>query len=182
MEIDENAPGADDVLDVRVIDPAGELVDRAGLSDKEISRITRLLAGLQRWREAEQRVGFRARSEMDLNESDMRALRYLVAAKNRQRVVTAGDLAEHLHISTASTTKLLDRLAAAGHIERTPHPADRRALAVRITDATHDTVRERLGRSHAHRFEAAARLTPDERETVIRFLDDLADSSAAGRN
>jgi DNA-binding MarR family transcriptional regulator len=115
---------------------------------------------------------------MKLNETDMKALRYLVAAKNQRQVVTPGLLSEHLSISTAATTKLLDRLAAAGHIERAPHPTDRRAVTVTITRSTHEHVRDSVGRLHARRFEAAAALTPAEREVVIRFLDDLGATGA----
>lgn len=139
-----------------------------------MSQIVRLLVAMRRWREAEQRVSLESRSQMHLNETDMKALRFLIAAKNQKAPVTAGALSEHLGISTASTTKLLDRLAASGHIERGPHPTDRRAITVTITQHTHEEVRETIGRRHARRFEAAARLTPAEREVVIRFLTDLS--------
>ena len=165
----------DAMLDPRVIDPDQQLVDYTGLDDAEIAQIVRVLMGIREWRESEQRVSLRSRSAMKLNETDMKALRFLVAAKNQGTTVTAGMLAEHLGISTASTTKLLDRLEAAGHIERAPHPTDRRALTISITDRTHEQVRDGVGRMHAHRFEVAAALSPAERETVIRFLSQLVD-------
>lgn len=168
---------ADAMLDPRVIDPDQQLVSFAGMGDDEIAQIVRVLVGMRRWREIEQMISSRSRDEMKLNETDMKALRFLVASKNQNVIVTPGMLAEHLHISTASTTKLLDRLARAGHVERSPHPTDRRALMVTITQQTHEQVRDGVGRMHAHRFTAAAELTPEEREVVIRFLDRL--SSAA---
>lgn len=165
---------ADAMLDPRVIDPDQQLVSFTGMDDAEIGQIVRVLVGLRRWREAEQLISLRSRDEMKLNETDMRALRFLVAAKNQDVTVTPGMLSEHLQISTASTTKLLDRLAHAGHIERSPHPTDRRALMITITRRTHERVRDGVGRVHAHRFNAAAELTPEEREIVIRFLDRLS--------
>lgn len=162
------------MLDPRILDPREELVSYHDLSDDEIAQIVRLLTAMREWREVEQRLSLQSRSDMRLNETDMRALRFLIAAKNQHQPVTAGALSEHLGISTASTTKLLDRLTAAGHIERAPHPTDRRAITVTITQHTHEQVRESVGRRHARRFEAAARLTPGEREVVIRFLRDLA--------
>lgn len=167
----------DAMLDPRVIDPDQRLVHYTGLDDAEIAQIVRVLMGIREWRESEQRVSIRSRNEMKLNETDMKALRYLVAAKNQGTTITPGMLAEHLRISTASTTKLLDRLEVAGHIERAPHPTDRRALTISITDRTHEQVRDGVGRMHAHRFEVAAALSPAERETVIRFLDQLVDSA-----
>jgi DNA-binding MarR family transcriptional regulator len=106
----------------------------------------------------------------------MAALRYLVALKNQDRIATPKMLADHLGISTASTTKLLDRLAVAGHIERSPHPTDRRALMINITQQTHEQVRDSVGRLHAYRWKVAAEMSPRERETVIRFLDRLSET------
>jgi len=166
------------MLDPRVIDPGQELIDYSRFDDTEIQQIVRLLTSVRRWRESEQAMSFRSRNAMKLNETDMRALRYLVAAKNQGQVVTPGSLSDHLNISTAATTKLLDRLAVAGHVERAPHPTDRRAVTVTITQHTHEQVRDSVGRLHAHRFEAAAALTPAEREIVIRFLDDLGATGA----
>jgi DNA-binding MarR family transcriptional regulator len=108
-----------------------------------------------------------------------------MASRNAGSVVTPGLLAETLRISTASTTKLLDRLERAGHLIRSPHPTDRRALMITVTDATRTDARETVGRMHARRFEAAARLSPEERDTVIRFLTDLSagddESTEAGK-
>ncbi|WP_308116554.1 MarR family winged helix-turn-helix transcriptional regulator [Leifsonia poae] len=162
------------MLDPRVIDPHQELVDYSAMDEAEIAQITRVLIGIRRWRETEQAISFQSRNHMRLNETDMKALRFLVVSKNQNLVVTPGALADHLNISTASTTKLLDRLAAAGHIQRSPHPTDRRALMITITKDTHEHVRDTVGRTHARRFDVAARLSPDEREVVIRFLGSSA--------
>lgn len=93
---------------------------------------------------------------------------------NQGNTVTPGMIAEHLTISTASTTKLLDRLAAAGHITRSPHPSDRRAVVITVNPHAHTEVQETIGRLHARRFHVAARLQAHEREIVIRFLDELS--------
>jgi DNA-binding MarR family transcriptional regulator len=162
------------MLDPRVIDPLQEVVTYEQFSEDELAQIVRVLTAIRHWREAEQELSLLSRTRMKLNETDMRALRFLVAAKNRGQLATPGMLSEHLGISTASTTKLLDRLESAGHIQRLPHPTDRRALVITITTDTHERVRDSVGRTHARRFEAAARLTPDERDIVIRFLADLS--------
>jgi len=142
---------ADALLDARIIDPYQELVDFSTMDDAEIAQITRVLVSIRRWRETEQAINFRSRNHMRLNETDMKALRFLVVSKSQDVIVTPGALAEHLNISTASTTKLLDRLAAAGHVERRPHPTDRRALMITITRRTHEQVRDTVGRTHARR-------------------------------
>ncbi|MCX7522650.1 MarR family transcriptional regulator [Microbacterium sp. STN6] len=168
----------DAMLDPRVLDPGQELVNHGDLSDDELAQVVRLMVALRAWREAEQRISLDSRSRMHLNETDMKALRFLIGAKAQHLQVTAGALSDHLGISTAATTKLLDRLAAAGHIERSPHPRDRRALTISITDRTHEEVRDSVGRQHARRYEAAVRLTAEEREVVIRFLQDVSGEPA----
>ncbi|GAB3560897.1 MarR family winged helix-turn-helix transcriptional regulator [Spelaeicoccus albus] len=174
----ERSEDADWLLDPRVIDADQQLVDRSQLSDDDIAQITRVLAGMRDWREEEERIRLRSRTDMDLNENDMRALRFLVASKHIGAVVTPGALAAHLDISTASTTKLLDRLAAAGHITRGPHPTDRRALAITITPGTHRRVRESVGRTHARRFHVVANMSAAEREVIIDFLAELTTGPA----
>jgi DNA-binding MarR family transcriptional regulator len=165
------------MLDPRAVDPKQELVNYSSMDDAEINQVVRVLQAIRHWREAEQRMSLRSRNHMQLNENDMKALRFLVVCKNEGIIATPGGLAEHLKISSASTTKLLDRLTAAGHIERSPHPSDRRALMITITQRTHEQVRDTVGRTHARRFDVAAQLTPSEREIVIRFLDDLSNTS-----
>jgi DNA-binding MarR family transcriptional regulator len=162
------------LLDPRVIDPTQELVKRSAMDDDEVDSVVSVLAALRRWREAEQTMSEASQKHMKLNATDMKALRFLMASRNAGAVVTPGMLAETLRISTASTTKLLDRLERAGHVIRSPHPTDRRALMITVTDATRSDARESVGRLHARRFEAAARLSHDERDIVIRFLTDLS--------
>ncbi|MEO7123060.1 MAG: hypothetical protein ABI400_08090 [Lacisediminihabitans sp.] len=48
---------------------------------------------------------------------------------------------------------------------------------ITITQETHEQVRDTVGRTHARRFDVAANLDPDEREVVIRFLDNLSNTS-----
>lgn len=167
------------LTDPRVIDPRQELVRHDDLSDAEMEQISQVLAAMRAWREADQRLSFESRSHLKLNETDMRALRYIIASMNAEVPVTAGALSDHLHISTASTTKLLDRLERAGHVVRRPHPTDRRAVTVEITPETHRQVRRTMGRQHARRFEVVRALSPEDRDTVTRFLHELSATTMA---
>ncbi|MCT9871416.1 MarR family winged helix-turn-helix transcriptional regulator [Paenarthrobacter aurescens] len=175
-EIPEEAgtPASSGIYHLDANDPNHELVDRSGLSESDVEQISDLMAALGRLREAEQRLSDASLRYMKLNQSDMRALHYLIICANHGVIATPGAIAAQLHISTASTTKLLDRLERAGHVTRHAHPSDRRALAIAITPATHDAAMRTVGRQQAKRFLAAARLTPKERRTVKRFLDDMA--------
>ena len=159
--------------DPRLTDPRAELVDRTGLAEEDVDQVVRLMNALRGWHEAAERMSKASQRYMRLNETDMKALRYLIAAHNQQRLVTPGMLSAHLGISTASTTKLLDRLERGGHVTRAPHPTDRRALTVAVTDETRADARQTVGRQHAHRFRVAASMSREERDAVIRFLEAL---------
>lgn len=173
-------PIAANLFDVAISDPESRLVDRSGASQQDIVQIGQLMRALARLRQAERTLNDASLAYMKLNENDMRALHYLIVAGNRGVVATPGAIAAHLQISTAATTKLLDRLEQGGHITRQAHPTDRRALAIAITPATREAALNTVGRQQAKRFYAAARLTSAERNAVIRFLDDMATELVAG--
>lgn len=161
------------LYDVDSSDPESQLVDRSALDGDEVRQIGALMAALGALREAEQLLSDASLRYMKLNQTDMRALHYLIVSANRGAIATPGAIAAHLKISTASTTKLLDRLERAGHIARELHPTDRRALAISITSQTQTAAMNTVGRQQAKRFHSAARLNPAEREVVIRFLQDM---------
>jgi len=162
------------IYDVESADPRSTLIDRSGVAPEDLRQIALVMGALGELRDAEQKLSLASRRYMRLNDTDMRALHYLIVCANRGATATPGGIATHLGISTASTTKLLDRLEKGGHIRRAPHPTDRRALAITITPETRQAAMETVGRQQAKRFYSAARLTADERDVVIRFLSDMA--------
>jgi DNA-binding MarR family transcriptional regulator len=168
------------IYDVDASDPDSELVDRTGMSRDDVVQIGALMNALAALRDAEQRLSEVSRRYMKLGQTDMRALHYLIVCGHQGIIATPGGIAQHLSISSASTTKLLDRLEQAGHIVRAPHPTDRRALTISITPETRDAARDTVGRQQSKRFYAAARLTAGEREVVIRFLRDMTQEITLG--
>ena len=162
------------MMDPRVLDPAQRVVSRNGLTDRDIDETVALLEALRRWRETEEAASEAARRYMNLGDNDMRALRFVITAQEHGSIVTPSLIADHLGISTASTTKLLDRLGKAGHVRRLPHPSDRRSVAIEVVEATRDAARESVGRLYGRRFDTAARLSSAERAVVTRFLRELA--------
>ena len=161
------------LFDLKSVDPDGALTNAADLPKEEIAQISDLMNALADLRATEDAVAEASTKYMDLNRTDMRALHYLIVCQNRGQVATPTAIANHLGISTASTTKLLDRLEDGGHIVREPHPTDRRALAISITPGTRQAAMETVGKHQARRFKAAKRLTPEERDVVLRFLQDM---------
>lgn len=169
----------DPMIDPRTLDPNQTLIPRNGMEPAELESIMAVLAAVKRWREAEHSMSEKSRSDMKLGDNDMKAMRFIIVSMNQGKTVTPGMIADHLGISTASTTKLLDRLAVADHITRSPHPTDRRAVVITVNPHAHAEVQENVGRMHARRFQVAAGLEPHEREIVIRFLDDLVATGSA---
>lgn len=161
------------LFDVDSSDPNSELVDRSSLSTEEVAQIGRVMKSLADLRNAERAVAEASEKYMKLNTQDMRALHYLIVAKHQDEVVTPGMLGHYLNLSPASITKLLNRLEKGGHIVREVHPFDRRAFAIEVTPSTRTSAMQTVGKQHAKRFQSAARLTPEEREVVIRFFEDM---------
>lgn len=173
---EKNGPLADPsgLYHVEHNDPTGRLIDRSGHDAESIADIGKLMAALGALREAEDRLSETSLKYMKLGVTDMRALHYLIVMSNRGEIITPGALATHLRISTASITKMLDRLERGGHVTREIHPQDRRTFAIQITADTREAAMQTVGRQQAKRFHAAARLTSEEREVVTRFLRDMA--------
>ena len=107
---------------------------------------------------------------MDMNTTDLAALRCVIAHELADDPVTPLRLAQELEISGASTSKLLDRLAASGHLERAPHPRDGRSRIVVATDHAHSQVRERLSGMHEQMLEIAREVPAPARRAAIDFL------------
>lgn len=135
-----------------------------------------VLRALRRWRERDEAMRRETRREMGMGETDMAALRFLIAAAGRDEPVTGKRLADHLGISSASTTKLTDRLVASGHLRRLPHPVDGRAILLQASPQTHREVRGTLSGRHERMLAAAESLNASERAAVVSFLDRIGES------
>lgn len=155
-------------------DPHGELIDRTGLTAADLEQIDDVMTALGRLRGAEKKLAEASLRYMELGETDMRALHLLIVHENTGTLATPSAIAIALGISSASTTKLIDRLERAGHVRRERHPSDRRAIVVTISQATRTAALRTMGAQQARRVHAVRRLEPGERETVARFLEDMA--------
>lgn len=129
-----------------------------------------LLEALRAFRRSDEVMRQRASRDMGMNLTDLRALQHVIACEGREDPATPRGIAEYLRISTASTTKLLDRLVASGHLERRPHPSDRRSVVVVASPAAHAEVRERLTRVHDRMLQIARDVPPQSRAAVRQFL------------
>lgn len=108
---------------------------------------------------------------LGLGGNDMTALDHLF----QNGPLGPAELGQLLGMRSASATVLVDRLEAAGHVERRSHPTDRRRL---IVEPTPHAVEEVLGliRPLVANLDAVAEeLTPDERQIVAQYLKRVSD-------
>jgi DNA-binding MarR family transcriptional regulator len=144
--------------------------------DTDAERGVKVLNSLRRYRAAESEMRRRTRTSMKMGETDLEAIRYLLRAQKRDEPVSAKDLAEHLGITTASTSVLVNRLVASGHLERHPHPTDRRGVLITTTGSSDVEVRATLDGMHARMIVIAESLDPARAEAITEFLDAMAEA------
>ena len=120
------------------------------------------------WANAEAVQGLARRLRLGVN--DVAALDRLLQAGP----LGPAELGRRLGMRPASATALVDRLEAAGHVERRRHPADRRRLTVEPTQRAVERMLEELRPLLDELDAAAGELTPDERRVVARYLRRVA--------
>lgn len=104
---------------------------------------------------------------LGLAPSDVLALEHLFA----DGPLGPGEIAGRLGITTPAATALVDRLERAGHVQRRPHPTDRRRLAVVPTPQAEAAAYAAIAGMIEGMAEIGARLSPAERVIVARYLD-----------
>jgi DNA-binding MarR family transcriptional regulator len=99
---------------------------------------------------------------------EMLALEHLSSAPSG---LGPSELAQRLQMTTGAITVLVDRLEASGHVQRAPHPSDRRRVVVTQTQKAFDDVAREIAPMAQKILELAESLGDEERQAVGRFLD-----------
>ncbi|TFD58567.1 MarR family transcriptional regulator [Cryobacterium sp. Hh7] len=139
-----------------------------------VSFAIEVLRAVRRFRVADAAMRHRAQAEMNINETDLMALRHLIACERQNRVASPKDLSEFLNISSAATAKLLARLSVSGHIRREVNPSDGRAQRLFATQSSHDEMRDSLAATHEQMMRVVLELTGDQQIAVVHFLDSMS--------
>lgn len=88
---------------------------------------------------------------------------------------TQQTLARLCEVTPRNITGLVDALEHSGHVRRAPHPTDRRAVLVELTE-TSATMMARMQQEHEElNATLLAAVAPDDRETVTRGVTAIAD-------
>jgi DNA-binding MarR family transcriptional regulator len=90
------------------------------------------------------------------------------------------DIADELHLSRPSTSKLLVRLVAAGLVERTPDESDRRAARIALTAEGRRTYEQLFAAGVAMLGDATAGWDEAEVRTLAALLTRFTDGLLAG--
>lgn len=89
--------------------------------------------------------------------------------------LTPSQLTALVGLSSGGGSALVQRLERAGHLEREPHPLDRRSAVLRLTAATRATVEDVLDPLVRELDGLASELSDVERAVVARFLSRAAE-------
>lgn len=94
----------------------------------------------------------------------------VLAALSRLGPLTPGALAEREGVQPPVMTRTLNALAAAGLVERAPHPTDGRQVVVTITESGEEEIRETRRRRQSWMTARLADLTADEYDALVRTV------------
>ncbi len=105
-------------------------------------------------------------ASLRLSPHQLRALRTLQATPG----LNLTSLADRLDIGLPTASRLCDRLAAAGLLERVPHPGTRREVQLRLTAHGHHVLRDVADRRAQALTTALEAMQPAERAALSRGL------------
>ncbi|WP_235566602.1 MarR family winged helix-turn-helix transcriptional regulator [Microbacterium sp. Root61] len=138
------------------------------------AEVMRVLQAIRAFSDAMDRMHSGMKGDMEMNSTDLAALRMLIMREQRGQDVSPHDVARHLRISTASTTKLLDRLSESGHVQRQAHPRDKRSRIVVLTDVSRREFFKNFGATLAAMRGVAENYREDELQVIARFMSEVS--------
>ncbi len=115
---------------------------------------------------------------LGVNVTDMAALEQLLS----DGPMTPGQLAEHLKVTTAAATQIVDRLERAGHVARQRRDEDRRKICVVPLEESIDRAFVQLAPMLDGLDRVLAGLSQADRQVIEGFLDQVADVYQAVAN
>lgn len=146
----------------------------AAVGDPMITTFGRLVEVYGR---LERTLGQALEVEFDLPHSWFEVLVRLARCDGGQ--LTMGDLADQVVLTTGGVTRMIDRMAAAGYVERRPCQTDRRVTYAGITEAGREKLEQAASAHAAHLRSVFGGFSDRDLATFNRLLDRLRDSHPA---
>jgi DNA-binding MarR family transcriptional regulator len=140
--------------------------DSGSAADESVDAITDALLTASRLL-----VAISARSIGQVDETiTIPQFRTLVILSNHGQINLA-TLARLLGVQPSATGRMVDRLVAAGLIDRLPHPTSRRELLAALTKRGRDVVRRVTAHRRAEIAAIVEEMPPQERHGLVRALE-----------
>lgn len=141
----------------------------------EDSSAEKLLATLRRFAFERHRYLNRLARSQHLTRAEFDSLDLLQEAGE----LRPSELARRLGLTTGAVTSILDRLEKARLVKRFPNPNDRRSVVIRLTKRADAAGKVALSGYVSHVIAEGKRMSPEERELVIRFLHSATEALIA---
>jgi DNA-binding MarR family transcriptional regulator len=170
-----------DSLDEHMLGPGRRCKQVADFfpGDSDQARIRWIIIdALRRYGTDSGRIGHAFADRHQLQAADLRALVAILSAEGNGTPLTAGQLREHLGLSSGGASLVIDRLEQSGHIRRTrDHPTDNRVVHLRYTEQGKATGMAFFGSLGDRAHAILDQFTGDELQVIARFIAAMADSA-----
>ena len=103
---------------------------------------------------------------LGLTQAQWQVLAHLARNEGMRQI----QLAETLEMQPISVARIIDRMQAAGWVERRPDPADRRAFNLYVTDKANPILEQMWEHGAETRAQALAGIPEPQRELVMQAL------------
>jgi DNA-binding MarR family transcriptional regulator len=123
-------------------------------------------------------IRFLAQKVAELNITPVQAL--VLGFLSDEDRITSSELGKRTELDSATMTGILDRLEAAGLIERQGNPADRRSIKIHLTEQGKALAGEAVRIIAEANREFLAILTEQEQEELRSLIRKLRDQSGRG--
>jgi len=137
-------------------------VDAAALADRLLDVLSTATRRVRR--------EMRRNSALELTVPQFRALRYV----ERHPGTDLSRLADHLGMSRSSASALVERLARAGHVERSTDPAERRRIRIELSRTGAAAVDRAVRGTRGWLSDELEAFEPEERRRLSEALELLA--------
>lgn len=154
-----------------------EVINRSWLEGGREDHVLNSLHLLREFREVETGARESLRADLNINNTDLEALRFVVD-ESVEHAVTPKMLGAHLGVTSASTSALVERLISAGYLTREVDRNDRRARILHATEDARDMLDSGLQRQVGALLSAAGAFTDEELAAVERYLGALIEALA----
>jgi DNA-binding MarR family transcriptional regulator len=104
---------------------------------------------------------------------------YALEALARRSAMTLNDLAAHLYLDKSTASRVVDALERKAYVERTPHPEDRRAVQLTLTETGREMYRTIQRDILTEEKHLLAGFDPEVRQAMTQLITRLARAAAA---